>query len=93
MDEETFPAFRLPSDPYATALDDTLHVVYADDDSPFGTIALEGAAVTTTIDGPPPTGFDPSDSFAVGLRSVMDQGRDHPDLSVLGPGDKRVLFA
>jgi hypothetical protein len=40
-----------------------------------------------------PPGFNPFDPVAVGLRSDMDQGRDHPDLSVLGPGDKRVLFA
>ena len=55
-------------------MDDTLHVVYADDDSPFGTIALEGAAVTTTIDGPPPTGFNRNADFAITLSQMEERG-------------------
>ena len=74
LDEASYPAFRIPPDPYATALDDTLHVVYADDDSPFGTIALEGAAVTTTIDGPPPTGFNRNADFAITLSQMEERG-------------------
>lgn len=74
LDEESFPPFRIPSDPYATALDDTLHVVYADDDSPFGTIALEGAAVSTTLDGPPPTGFNRNADFAMTLSQIEGRG-------------------
>ena len=38
-------------------------------------------------------GFQVGDAPPVRLGGVVDQGRDHPDLSFLGPGDKRVLFA
>lgn len=74
LDEESFPAFSVPRNPYATALDDTLQVVYADDDSPFGTLALESAGVTTTTDGPPPTGFNRQADYAVTLRQIESRG-------------------
>lgn len=74
LDKESFPAFAVPADPYATALDDTLQVVYADDDNPFGTIALETAVVTTTVDGPPPTGFNRNADYSVTLRHIQDRG-------------------
>ncbi len=68
LDEPAYPAFKIPENPYRTALDDTLHVVYADDDSPFGTIQLEAAGVSLTQDGPPPTGFNRNADYAVTLR-------------------------
>ena len=74
LDEESFPAFTVPEDPYATAWDDTLHVVYADDDSPFGTLLLNNAIVTTTVDGPPPTGFNRSADYAISLRQIEERG-------------------
>ena len=74
LDEESFPSFTVPADPYATALDDTLQVVYADDDNPFGTIALETSVVTTTVDGPPPTGFNRNADYSVSLRHIQDRG-------------------
>lgn len=38
-------------------------------------------------------GLKIGDPAPVRLGGVIDQGRNHPDLSFLGPGDKRVLFA
>ena len=77
LDEFTAPAFRIPDNPYATALDDTLHVIYADDDNPLGTIELEGASLTARIDGPPPTGFNRNADFAITLRQIEERGYNH----------------
>ena len=74
LDEESFPPFKIPDNPYETALDDTLHVVYADDDSPFGTIALEGVVITATKEGPPPTGFNRQADYAITLRQIEERG-------------------
>ena len=74
VDEEVFPPFRIPSSPYATALDDTLTVIYAPDDSPFGTIALEAAGVSVTVDGPPPVGFNRLSDYVVTLRQIEERG-------------------
>lgn len=74
LDEESFPAFTIPLKPYTTALDDTLHVVYADDDNPLGTIELAAAALTSTVDGPPPTGFNRMADHAVTLRQIEERG-------------------
>ena len=74
LDEETFPAFTIPENPYATAWDDTLHVVYADDDSPFGTISLETAVVSATVDGPPPMGINRHADYAITLRQIQERG-------------------
>jgi Outer membrane receptor for Fe3+-dicitrate len=77
LDETVSPAFKIPENPYRTALDDTLHVVYADDDSPFGTIQLEAAGVSLTQDGPPPTGFNRNADYAVTLRQIEERGYTH----------------
>ena len=74
LDAESFPAFRIPRNPYATALDDTLHVVYADDDNPFGSILLSAAGVTATVDGPPPTGFNRNSDFAITASQLESRG-------------------
>ena len=74
LDAESFPAFRIPRNPYATALDDTLHVVYADDDNPFGNILLSAAGVTATVDGPPPTGFNRNSDFAITASQLESRG-------------------
>ena len=74
LDEETFPAFTVPENPYAPAWDDTLQVVYADDDSPFGTIALETAVVSATQDGPPPVGINRLADYAITLRQIQERG-------------------
>ena len=74
LDAESFPAFRIPRNPYATALDDTLHVVYADDDNPFGNILLSAAGVTATVDGPPPTGFNRNSDFAITASKLESRG-------------------
>ena len=74
LDAESFPAFRIPRNPYATALDDTLHVVYADDDNPFGNILLNDAGVTVTVDGPPPTGFNRNSDFAITASQLESRG-------------------
>ena len=74
LDAESFPAFRIPRNPYATALDDTLHVVYADDDNPFGNILLNAAGVTVTVDGPPPTGFNRNSDFAITASQLESRG-------------------
>jgi hypothetical protein len=74
LDAESFPAFRIPRNPYATALDDTLHVVYADDDNPFGNILLNTAGVTVTVDGPPPTGFNRNSDFAITASQLESRG-------------------
>ena len=74
LDDESFPPFVIPKNPYETALDDTLRVFYADDDNPFGTIALEGAAVSTTVEGPPPTGFNRQADYAITLRQIEERG-------------------
>ena len=74
LDAESLPAFRIPRNPYATALDDTLHVVYADDDNPFGNILLSAAGVTATVDGPPPTGFNRNSDFAITASQLESRG-------------------
>ena len=74
LDEEAYPPFRIPSFPYATAPDDTLEVVYAPDDNPFGTIALEAAGVSATVDGPPPVGFNRLSDYVVTLRQIEERG-------------------
>ena len=74
LDAESFSAFRIPRNPYATALDDTLHVVYADDDNPFGNILLSAAGVTATVDGPPPTGFNRNSDFAITASQLESRG-------------------
>ena len=74
LDEESFPSFSVPMDSYATALDDTLQVVYADDDNPLGTVALEAAAISTTVDGPPPTGFNRQADYTITLRQMEERG-------------------
>ena len=74
LDEESFPAFTVPENPYATAWDDTLHVLYADDDSPFGTISLKTAVVSATVDGPPPSGINRLADFAITLRQIQERG-------------------
>ena len=74
LDPEFFPAFRVPRNPYATALDDTLHVVYADDDNPFGNILLSAAGVSVTVDGPPPTGFNRNSDFAITASQLEGRG-------------------
>lgn len=74
LDRESFPAFTVPQNPYAPALDDTLHVVYADDDNPFGTIFLDHAVVSATVDGPPPTGYNRHADYTVTLRQIQDRG-------------------
>lgn len=74
VDEESFPPFVIPENPYETALDETVQVVYADDDNPFGTIALEEAAVSVTIDGPPPTGFNRLADYAITLSKIEERG-------------------
>ena len=74
LDEETFPAFSVPENLYAPAWDDTLQVMYADDDSPFGTIALETAVVSATQDGPPPMGINRLADFAITLRQIQERG-------------------
>ena len=74
LDDITFPAFKKPDTFYATALDDTLHVVYADDDNPFGTIDLLPAAVSVTLDGPPPVGINRNADYAVTLRKIEERG-------------------
>ena len=74
LDAESFPAFRIPRNPYATALDDTLHVVYADDDNPFGNILLDAAGVSVTVDGPPPTGFNRNSDFAITASQLESRG-------------------
>ena len=74
LDAASFPAFRVPRNPYATALDDTLHVVYADDDNPFGNILLDAAGVSVTVDGPPPTGFNRNSDFAIMASQLESRG-------------------
>ena len=74
LDDEIFPPFAIPQNPYETALDDTLHVVYADDDNPLGTIELAAAALTSSVDGPPPTGFNRMADYAVTLRQIEERG-------------------
>ena len=74
LDAASFPAFRVPRNPYATALDDTLHVVYADDDNPFGNILLDAAGVSVTVDGPPPTGFNRNSDFAITASQLESRG-------------------
>ena len=74
LDGESFPSFSIPRNPFATALDDTLQVVYADDDNPFGTISLESAGVVSTVDGPPPVGLNRLADFAVTLRQIEERG-------------------
>lgn len=74
LDEEAYPPFRIPYFPYATAPDDTLEVVYAPDDNPFGTIALEAAGVSATVDGPPPVGFNRLSDYVVTLRQIEERG-------------------
>ena len=39
-----------------------------------------------------PPALDAFDVLPVRQRSLVHQGRNHPDLAPLGPGDKRVLF-
>ena len=73
-DAASFPAFRVPRNPYTTALDDTLHVVYADDDNPFGNILLDAAGVSVTVDGPPPTGFNRNSDFAITASQLESRG-------------------
>ena len=77
LDEIPYPAFTKPENLYATALDDTIHVVYADDDNPLGTIDLLPAAVSVTIDGPPPVGFNRNADYAVTLRKIEERGYTH----------------
>ena len=74
LDEESFPACTVPENPYATAWDDTLQVMYADDDSPFGTIALKTAVVSATLDGPPPVGINRLADYAITLRTIQERG-------------------
>lgn len=74
LDEASFPAFRVPRNPYATALDDTLHVVYADDDNPCGNILLDPSGVSVTVDGPPPTGFNRNSDFAITASQLESRG-------------------
>lgn len=74
LDGEAFPSFSVPRNPFATALDDTLQVVYAEDDNPFGTISLESAGVVSTVDGPPAVGLNRLADFAVTLRQIEDRG-------------------
>ncbi len=74
LDEVSDPPFRIPDNPYATASEDTLQVFYADDDNPLGTVALEAAAVSARVDGPPPTGFNRSADFAMTLRQIEERG-------------------
>ena len=74
VDEDSFPPFVIPENPYETALDESVQVVYADDDNPLGTIALEGAAVSVTIDGPPPTGFNRMADYAITLSKIEERG-------------------
>lgn len=74
VDEETPPPFRIPENPYVTAVDDTLHVIYADDESVFGTLALDAATVSLTVDGPPPVGINRSADFAITLRKIEERG-------------------
>lgn len=74
VDEERFPAFRIPADPYETAPDGTLAVIYGFDDNPFGTVALEAAGVSATVDGPPSAGFNRMADFAVTLRQIEQRG-------------------
>ena len=74
LDAASYPAFRVPRNPYATALDDTLHVVYADDDNPFGNILLDAAGVSVTVDGPPPAGFNRNSDFAITASQLESRG-------------------
>ena len=74
LDGESFPSFSVPRNPFATALDDTLQVVYAEDDNPFGTISLESAGVVSTVDGPPAVGLNRLADFAVTLRQIEERG-------------------
>ena len=77
LDEITYPAFKKPENLYATALDDTIHVVYAEDDNPLGTIDLLPAAVSVTLDGPPPVGINRNADYAVTLRKIEERGYTH----------------
>ena len=74
LDAESFPAFQVPRNPYATALEDNLQVVYADDEDPFGTILLDAASVTTTVESQPPTGFNRFSDYTVTAKQLEERG-------------------
>ena len=74
LDPESFPPFHVPRNPYGTALDDTLQVVYADDDNPFGNITLRAASVSTTVESSPSTGFNRYSDFAITASQMENRG-------------------
>lgn len=66
---------------------------YAEKEAPERLMgAASGKQPSDFIAYPARKGFEMGDTLSKGLRGIVYEGWNHPDLSVLGPGDKSVIL-